>query len=320
MAGEQLHILTGGGGKLRLKRKRPPASGGAGLPPPPPPPDRPQTRDSNLGWFEAQGLSEADRTWLALLKAADPQLNLSTLGKVARFPVFLNKSSQITNPQPKPETFNFGLEQIQWQPFPLYRKEGNIINHRIPQNLESPTTSLVEQEIYEDERSNTVSPVPVQTPLVANKHTPKKSKTGHGTGHSSKDCGKIKNSPRTHRQNSPRFFGPTAVQQKLGLRELWKKASTQSQLKSATESEKQRASSKDTLGQNRTALLLPSQGSPANSSASGLQQKSVCQNEDLSTLDCCPMCQFHFTGTLSQLDRDSHLAKCLSESTEDVIW
>ncbi|XP_039767982.1 Fanconi anemia core complex-associated protein 20 [Ornithorhynchus anatinus] len=37
-------------------------------------------------------------------------------------------------------------------------------------------------------------------------------------------------------------------------------------------------------------------------------------------LESCPMCQIPFGPTLSQSDVDGHLAKCLSESTEDVIW
>lgn len=203
------------------------------------------------------------------------------------------QSSQITTPQPKPETFNIGLEQFQWEPFPLYRREVNAIDHRIPQNLENPTTTIAERDINEDERPSTISPVPKRTSLVANEDTPKGSKMELHAGHSSKDGGKkIKNSPCAHRHNSPRSFAPAAVQQKFGLRELWKKTSTQSQEKSTRGSEKERASNKDTPTQNSTTSLLPSQGSPANSSVSGLQQ-----NEDISTLNCCPMCQFHFTGT-----------------------
>ncbi|CAH7448653.1 Fanconi anemia core complex-associated protein 20 [Phodopus roborovskii] len=34
----------------------------------------------------------------------------------------------------------------------------------------------------------------------------------------------------------------------------------------------------------------------------------------------CPLCQKAFDPTLSQLDVDSHLAQCLAESTEDVMW
>ncbi|KAL1777034.1 Fanconi anemia core complex-associated protein 20 [Sigmodon hispidus] len=34
----------------------------------------------------------------------------------------------------------------------------------------------------------------------------------------------------------------------------------------------------------------------------------------------CPLCQKAFDPTLTQLDVDSHLAQCLAESTEDVVW
>lgn len=34
----------------------------------------------------------------------------------------------------------------------------------------------------------------------------------------------------------------------------------------------------------------------------------------------CPLCQKAFDPKLTQLDVDSHLAQCLAESTEDVVW
>uniref|UniRef100_A0A8C5KSP2 Fanconi anemia core complex associated protein 20 n=1 Tax=Jaculus jaculus TaxID=51337 RepID=A0A8C5KSP2_JACJA len=37
-------------------------------------------------------------------------------------------------------------------------------------------------------------------------------------------------------------------------------------------------------------------------------------------LQSCPMCQQEFPPTLTQLDVDSHLAQCLAESTEDIVW
>lgn len=37
-------------------------------------------------------------------------------------------------------------------------------------------------------------------------------------------------------------------------------------------------------------------------------------------LQSCPMCQKEFGPGLAQLDIDSHLAQCLAESTEDVVW
>ncbi|XP_009080242.1 PREDICTED: Fanconi anemia-associated protein of 20 kDa [Acanthisitta chloris] len=44
------------------------------------------------------------------------------------------------------------------------------------------------------------------------------------------------------------------------------------------------------------------------------------QSEGSSALESCPMCQVQFSGRLSQLDIDAHLAKCLSESAGDVMW
>ncbi|XP_059808177.1 uncharacterized protein LOC132382206 [Hypanus sabinus] len=37
-------------------------------------------------------------------------------------------------------------------------------------------------------------------------------------------------------------------------------------------------------------------------------------------LESCPMCLLQFPAGFTQLEVDSHLAKCLSESTEDVMW
>ncbi|XP_016807962.2 Fanconi anemia core complex-associated protein 20 isoform X3 [Pan troglodytes] len=47
------------------------------------------------------------------------------------------------------------------------------------------------------------------------------------------------------------------------------------------------------------------------------QQPSV---EGAAALRSCPMCQKEFAPRLTQLDVDSHLAQCLAESTEDVMW
>lgn len=46
------------------------------------------------------------------------------------------------------------------------------------------------------------------------------------------------------------------------------------------------------------------------------QQPSV----EGTALHRCPMCQKEFGPRLTQLDVDSHLAQCLAESTEDLMW
>ncbi|XP_008592528.1 PREDICTED: Fanconi anemia-associated protein of 20 kDa-like [Galeopterus variegatus] len=42
--------------------------------------------------------------------------------------------------------------------------------------------------------------------------------------------------------------------------------------------------------------------------------------EGAPALQSCPMCQKEFTPGLAQQDIDSHLAQCLAEGTEDVVW
>ncbi|XP_032485597.1 Fanconi anemia core complex-associated protein 20 isoform X3 [Phocoena sinus] len=50
--------------------------------------------------------------------------------------------------------------------------------------------------------------------------------------------------------------------------------------------------------------------------SSAEKQPSV---EGLPTLQSCPMCQAVFAPRLTQLDIESHLARCLAESTDDVV-
>ncbi|XP_064350238.1 Fanconi anemia core complex-associated protein 20 isoform X4 [Camelus dromedarius] len=42
--------------------------------------------------------------------------------------------------------------------------------------------------------------------------------------------------------------------------------------------------------------------------------------EGTPTLRSCPMCQADFSPGLAPLDIDSHLAQCLADSTDDVVW
>ncbi|XP_036738549.1 Fanconi anemia core complex-associated protein 20 isoform X3 [Manis pentadactyla] len=81
------------------------------------------------------------------------------------------------------------------------------------------------------------------------------------------------------------------------------------------------------LGHSRHVLRgaggLP--GSPARSPRQCLAPKLPSTQEQrlvdgAQILRSCPMCQADFAPGLAQLDIDSHLAQCLEESTEDVVW
>ncbi|XP_050765605.1 Fanconi anemia core complex-associated protein 20 [Gymnogyps californianus] len=70
------------------------------------------------------------------------------------------------------------------------------------------------------------------------------------------------------------------------------------------------------------ARHVPAEEKPPLVSVPGTEscKKTENQSEGSSALDSCPMCLMNFSGTLSQLDIDGHLARCLSESADDVMW
>ncbi|XP_033097855.1 uncharacterized protein LOC117101851 [Anneissia japonica] len=50
---------------------------------------------------------------------------------------------------------------------------------------------------------------------------------------------------------------------------------------------------------------------------------SLVSDDELTTdgaLTVCPLCQMAFSPSLAQIQKDGHIAMCLSEASEDVIW
>ncbi|EDL81292.1 LOC362678 (predicted) [Rattus norvegicus] len=76
-------------------------------------------------------------------------------------------------------------------------------------------------------------------------------------------------------------------------------------------------------------LLRCPEGSPGSPAPSLKGCPALDSRQTPSTQECvqsqlvllnCPLCQKAFDPKLTQLDVDSHLAQCLAESTEDVVW
>ncbi|XP_061456648.1 Fanconi anemia core complex-associated protein 20 isoform X2 [Rhineura floridana] len=307
MAGAERVAAGGRGGKLSLKRKRQPELPAADdLLPPPPPPRRP-----HCCWFDEQGLSDAESTWMTLLRSVDPHLNRSSLEKEVNLPEFLTKSSQTASPQPNPETFNIGVKQFQWAPFPLYHAN----KLRSLKHSENGTVALTETDYDAGGQLSVIPSVLLeQSPLPANMNTAEEMGIRHSIKHSTEREGRDMNEmhPCSSQQKSS-----TAAEnhpKKSEFQKLQKGTARQSEGKS----EKGRLRNNDTLF-NEATLTLPAQECPASFSISD-EEKTENHREEILSLRQCPMCQIHITGTWSKLDLDSHLAKCLSESAEDVIW
>ncbi|XP_066492919.1 Fanconi anemia core complex-associated protein 20 [Tiliqua scincoides] len=308
----------GRAGKLSLKRKRPPGDE--------PPPRTLQTFASSSPWFEEQDLSDTESAWVALIKAMKPPLTYSNLEKVIKLPEFVEKSSRTADTQPIPEMFYVGTKQFEWVPFPLHHREDTKANDPKRQHdSANERASLIETEENEDERLKYISLVSEQKPPTANECAAEESRMRHSIKQSTKLEIRERNEKWPH-ANQLDIPGPSTISavsrfsKKFDFPECSKETTIKGSGKSRRESE--RKSSNDALVHHATSFeatpALPAQES-SSAGFSG-QAKLGDDSNATPTLDRCPMCQMRFTGTWSKLDLDSHLAKCLSESTEDVFW
>ncbi|XP_033012273.1 Fanconi anemia core complex-associated protein 20 [Lacerta agilis] len=330
MAEEERAEHGGGsrGGKLSLKRKRrqqhqqqeeeEEAEGR-----PSAIPRRAPTFSGSSFWFEEQGLSGAEIAWMTLLKSVDPHLHRLSLEKVVNLPKFLTKSSQTTNPQPAPETFDIGMKQFQWTPFPHYHTN----NSRSKKPPENQTLGFTERGYDADGRLSVISPAPKQNPIPANKYTAEETTVGHNNNLSPKLEGREMTEMCLHstQQNSPGHSSTAAQSQPrvFVFGKLWKGATAQSEGKGRKENKILSNDDKQSTllyQPNNATSVLPVQESPAVCLSVSNQENTEDHREEILALSQCPMCQIHFTGKWSKLDIDGHLAKCLAESDVDVIW
>ncbi|KAM3824344.1 uncharacterized protein M6D78_016796 isoform 2-T2 [Vipera latastei] len=109
MAGLPAHGGGGGGGKLSLKRRREERGGVLG------------TFSTNASWFENQELSDAEASWITLLRAVDPHLNQSNLEKFVNFPEFHPKVGAVDT-TPTPSTGFWRQSKAGW-PWASWRRD-----------------------------------------------------------------------------------------------------------------------------------------------------------------------------------------------------
>ncbi|KAJ7306438.1 hypothetical protein JRQ81_009790 [Phrynocephalus forsythii] len=289
------------GSKLRLKRKRQEEENGQ---------EREALR-SSPAWFRKQDLSSAERRWATLLMAVEPALDCSRLDKMADLPPFLPKSFAPANPRPSPEHFNVGTTPFEWVPFPPYSREN--IPGKGSRSHEKETVDLVASE--NNEEGSSKARVLEKMSLAATYgQTVEGSTMQQSVRHSTKleEEERMERDGSIQRQDSSGPSASMAAQshaKRMDFQRLDDGPATQGK-----QDKKEEALDEDALRPSG----LPAQGPlPANFAE---PEKAENSSEGFPNLDQCPMCQMPFTGTWSRLDLDSHLAQCLSESTEDVVW
>ncbi|XP_074831741.1 Fanconi anemia core complex-associated protein 20 [Carettochelys insculpta] len=318
-----------GGGKLRLKARKAPPGRSREPSPGREPPARRQTLANRVSWFEQQELSESENMWMLLLKAVNPDIKYTNWKTVPHLPEFFGQSSENEKSSPKPEIFKVGMKDFQWIPLPYFCKE-KAFNKKDPSFYhisKTQTDQLMEREDTADKKQLNIAPVVEKISLAVNdspaenlrmKHVSKRS--GLSFSFSSEE--RYEHTPCT---DSTLFSVPASTPSfvKYFCPQQLSKGTVTSEEKKENESKGQL----HTEMHQHNVLLCETRATSAEIKSSvdiprteGSEEKAEDQRADSITLDSCPMCLIHFTGILSQLDIDSHLAKCLSESADDVIW
>ncbi|KAM6402639.1 Fanconi anemia core complex-associated protein 20 [Rhynochetos jubatus] len=304
-------------GKLRLKPRK--AAAGNREPSPGREPAR-RTLAGGCSWFEKDDWNECDKPWMLVLKGIGQGFWRRRWQTVPSFPELPGKSAEEQDPR-KQEVFTVGTKDFQWVSFPSFRTERlqaeDPSSHRLTR---SQTDRSRAGRGHADELQSVPSPaeetrcVPVADTAknVAGEDTeggsgldasPESRQVAqHGSAH-----------PLASPQSSARAFG---FQQGCRGPAQGRRGSTEE--KGWEELRIQTHQGSISSGEGRH---VPAGEKPPLESVSGTEScKTEDPSEGSSTLASCPMCLTRFSGTLSQLDIDGHLARCLSESADDITW
>ncbi|XP_049667512.1 Fanconi anemia core complex-associated protein 20 isoform X2 [Accipiter gentilis] len=312
-----------GAAKLRLKpRKAPPPcnrepSPGREFP-------RPlQTVTDRCSWFEKEDLNECEKTWILLLNTISQDLQCTNWQTVPSFPEFFGKSSEEESLQ-KQEVFTIGKKDFQWVSFPSFCKE----KHLKPKDLSSHqlTQSQIDHLYKGQGKADKLSlPSTAENTCCVTITDQAKNMVGEDAkgisklDASPKSCKLSQHGSSTHHltlsQSSPKAF---SFQQHC-------RGTVQNSRENRKENNREELQIQTHQGNISfgEARYVSAEKSPPLVSIPGTEsckEKMENQSEGSSTLDSCPMCLINFSGTLSQLDIDGHLARCLSESADDVMW
>ncbi|XP_059685850.1 Fanconi anemia core complex-associated protein 20 [Gavia stellata] len=303
-----------GAAKLRLKPRKPPPACGREPSPGRESPRRRQTAADRCSWFEKDDLNECEKTWILLLKNISQDLQCTNWRTVPSFPEFFGKSSEEESLR-KQEVFTIGTKDFQWVSFPSFCKEKHLNPkdlsfHQLTQSQADKLRSL---------------PSTAEKTCCATITDQAKNMVGEDT----KGISKLDASPKsrtltqhtssTHHltlsQSSPKAF---SFQQRC-------RGTVQNSRENRKENDRKELQMQTHQGNISfgEARYVPAENKPPRASVPGTEsckEKTENQSEGSSTLDSCPMCLIHFSGTLSQLDIDGHLARCLSESADDIMW
>ncbi|KAM6116692.1 Fanconi anemia core complex-associated protein 20 [Phoenicopterus ruber ruber] len=313
-----------GAAKLRLKpRKAPPACSRE-----PSPgresPRRRQTLGDTCSWFEKDDLNECENPWILLLKDIGQDLQCTSWQTVPSFPEFFGKSSEEESLR-KQEVFTVGMRDFQWVSFPSFCKEKwlnpkDLSSHQLTQSQSDHLHKGGDQADKLKSLPSTAEKIRCVTTTDPDENM---------VGEDTKGISKLAASPKLcklpqHRSSTHRLALPQSSAKAFSF-EQHCGGTVQNSRENRRENDRKELQIQTHQGNISVgeASYVPAEEKAPLVRVPGTEsckEKTENQSEGSSTLDRCPMCLIHFSGTLSQLDIDGHLARCLSESADDVMW
>ncbi|XP_051844740.1 Fanconi anemia core complex-associated protein 20 isoform X2 [Antechinus flavipes] len=291
------------GPRLRLTRKKPPAppssscsgpGGGGGQ----------EGRTSNKrSWLDQEGLSESEELWrLLVLRSVNSSQNQGSQ-EMPDLPAFFDKNTRNDENSQQPSVFKVGTEEFQWTPFPPAFAS-------VSGQLRKPDSSRFTKEKNPrvlDEQGQKMGPQSELSSPGASAGGCEKQEARPGSGAGVKRPSDLKDgSVRASKGRLPAHPQQSQLRKKQRL---------------CVEGAAASSASPRGLGHlGHSSGKKPGRSLDPDGARGGTEAASAGPSQGTGALNGCPMCQQQFTGKFSQLDIDSHLAKCLSESIEDVIW
>ncbi|XP_078498587.1 Fanconi anemia core complex-associated protein 20 isoform X2 [Lissotriton helveticus] len=280
-------------------------------------------------WLGAKELNEAENVWKEVLNAAYPDLKSRNWESIPNLPAFPETSSEKDKNAQRTEVFQVGLKEFEWTPFPSVIQE---------QEVHSVICDLVQRAPSPPDRQ-TAEVLP-QKPMVlaSERGNPfREDRTEHSPAEQSKKhIPKLSRKGKTEmaKPSKPRI--PTQSSQKKGITKISVDLQDPHQQMPSQNAKKvsgfERLFKSNSQSERKETEGMPPTARPVDP-VTVEEEISVIEDgkcapfipiekdvEESTCLKSCPMCCLQFPEQFSPLDIDSHLAMCLSESTEDIMW
>ncbi|XP_074162618.1 Fanconi anemia core complex-associated protein 20 isoform X2 [Sminthopsis crassicaudata] len=254
-------------------------------------------------WLEQEGLSEPEELWRLLVSGSAGPAQCPARPEMLDFPAFSHQNPRNEENSQQPTVFKVGTEEFQWTPFPPAFAF-------VSGQLRKPDSSRFPEErnprVLDEQGQKTGPRRELSSPSApAGGWEKQEARPGSGAGVKRPSDPKD-GSVRASKGRALAHPQPSQLRKK---QRLWVEGAAAS------------SASARSLGRlGHSSGKKPGRSLDPDRAGGGPEAASAGPSQGTVALDGCPMCQRQFTEKLSQLDIDSHLAKCLSESIEDVIW